>query len=394
MLAERNVRRWTAAGLIDAATAEKILAWEGAQRGSVWLWAVAGMGALAIGLGVLALVGANWEHIPAAVKLGVMLTLVAAMAAATAETWRREMTWPREIAALLLFGLVIAGIALIGQVYHLQSATWRALVLWLLLSTPFLALVTRTRLVAAIWAAAALATWFSADEPVRAALAAIGVAPTSSGRSVWSGDWVWALLFYLPCCWMAAAGIARRLWAPTRAQGDLLLGLAFAGFAGVVSFAIALGAMLPLRGEWRSTVMLGLLATLALAPIVWFGVNPARRRAALLFVAVSAAAWAMALPLEDWLSTGKRAAPAQALRAGLFIAYWAFIGWLASREGRRTLFGVAFTMIALRILVVYLEAIGGLTGTGAGLIGGGLLCLALAAVGWKLTKRVPKGAAP
>jgi len=55
-------------------------------------------------------------------------------------------------------------------------------------------------------------------------------------------------------------------------------------------------------------------------------------------------------------------------------------------------------MVGLRLLVLYFEAIGGLTATGFGLLGGGVLCLALAAAGWRLTRRVARpstgGSAP
>jgi hypothetical protein len=78
------------------------------------------------------------------------------------------------------------------------------------------------------------------------------------------------------------------------------------------------------------------------------------------------------------------------VRAVLFIAYWGAIGAMAARAGTRGLFGLAFTMIGLRLLVVYFEAIGGLTATGLGLIGGGVLCLALAAIGWRLMRRLPR----
>ena len=97
------------------------------------------MGALAMALGVMAIVGANWESIPAWLKLAVDLGLNGACAVAVFVFWRQQRLWLREIAALLLFGLVLSGIALIGQVYQLQSAPWRALVLWLALCTPFLA---------------------------------------------------------------------------------------------------------------------------------------------------------------------------------------------------------------------------------------------------------------
>ena len=78
------------------------------------------------------------------------------------------------------------------------------------------------------------------------------------------------------------------------------------------------------------------------------------------------------------------------MRAVLFIAYWGGIGAMAARAGARALFGLAFGMIGLRLLILYFEAIGGLTATGLGLIGGGVLCLGLAAIGWRLMRRMPR----
>ena len=161
MIAEHFARRWQKAGLIDDDLARRIVDWEIANRRPVVLWAIAGMGALAMALGVMAIVGANWESIPAWLKLAVDLGLNGACAVAVFVFWRQQRLWLREIAALLLFGLVLSGIALIGQVYQLQSDPWRALVLWLALCTPFLALTAHTRLTGTIWAIAAVTTWSS-----------------------------------------------------------------------------------------------------------------------------------------------------------------------------------------------------------------------------------------
>ena len=83
-------------------------------------------------------------------------------------------------------------------------------------------------------------------------------------------------------------------------------------------------------------------------------------------------------------------------RAVLFIAYWGVVGIDRRVHGCAGLFGLAFSVIGLRLLVLYFEAIGGLTATGLGLIGGGVLCLGLAAIGWRLMRRMsrrPAGAA-
>ena len=150
VIAEHFARRWQAAGLIDGDLAARIVAWEAAHRRPVFLWAVAGMGALALSLGIMAIVGANWDDIPAWLKLAVDLGLNAACTVVVFVSWRRDWPWRRELAALLLFGLVLSGIALIGQVYQLQSAPWRALTLWLVLATPFLAFTTLSRLAGTI----------------------------------------------------------------------------------------------------------------------------------------------------------------------------------------------------------------------------------------------------
>jgi len=64
------------------------------------------------------------------------------------------------------------------------------------------------------------------------------------------------------------------------------------------------------------------------------------------------------------------------------------LGAIAAQVGWRSLFGTAIAAVGLRLLVLYFEAIGGLTATGLGLLGGGVLCLALAAIGWRLVRRI------
>ncbi|HET6198192.1 MAG TPA: DUF2157 domain-containing protein [Acetobacteraceae bacterium] len=373
MIAEHFTRRWQAAGLIDGALAARIVAWEATHRRPVFLWAVAGMGTLALSLGIMAIVGANWESIPAWLKLAVDLGLNAACAVAMFVFWRRDWRWRRELAALLLFGLVLSGIALIGQVYQLQSAPWRALVLWLALGTPFLALTAYSRLTGIIWTIAAVTTWFAADEALHDLMA-------------WISHDELQLMGYLAACAMIVIAILRGLWPPAREQANLMGKLAWAGLiAATCSVAIS-----PNWGPWGRSAAIGpiLLATLATLPAaiaVWLGVERNERAHLLALLVGSLVAWSLALAVAD---VGGKIG--DLVRALLFIFYWIGIGAAAARAGRRGLFGLAFTMVGLRLLILYFEAIGGLTATGLGLIGGGVLCLLLAAIGWRLTRDVPR----
>jgi uncharacterized membrane protein len=384
VIAEHFTRRWQRAGLIDVDLAARIVAWEATHRRPVFLWAVAGLGTIALVLGLMAIVGANWESIPAWLKLAVDLGLNAASAVAVFVFWRRDWPWRRELAALLLFGLVLSGIALIGQVYQLQSAAWRALALWLALTTPFLALTARSRLTGTLWVIAAVITWFSADEPLRHLFLRVGV--LSPQLSSWIYGYQLSLMGYLAACVMIVIAIGRSLWPPARDQADLMGRLAWTGLIAACTVSI----------EWtRSTegasplgpILLATLATLPAAAAVWFGGERHDRIPLLALLVGSLVTWSLGVlvaPLYGKIG--------DLVRALLFIVYWMGIGAVAARASQRGLFGLAFAMVGLRLLILYFEAIGGLTATGLGLIGGGVLCLLLAAVGWRLTRGVPRRA--
>lgn len=383
VIAEHYLKRWRGAGLIDDGAVARINAWEATHRRPLWLWALSGMGALAIGLGVLAVVAANWEEIPPEAKLAGDLLVTGLCAVFVFVAWQRNRAWPREIGALLLCGLVIGSIALIGQVYQLQSDPWQALVTWLVLSTPFLALVTFSRLVGALWLAAAVLTWFAAYEPLEGLIMTL---PSGSAR-----DHFFHLLLYLPACLTIVVAVVRRRWPSGEDQGELLLKLALAGLAGAVSTTVAVINVRLADVVAPAEIWLGAGATLLAAAALWFGSGGLPRRPAIAFLGVSFVVWALALLLaRAWHAESKSAF--EAIFGLLFLAYWAAIGWLAARGGQRVVFGFAFTVIGVRLLILYFEAIGGLTATGLGLIGGGVLCLALTWAGWQLTRRLVHGA--
>ena len=69
---ERLVERWTAEGLIDAASAARIRAFEGANAGSnrlKWpIWIALAFGVVTLGAGALLFVAAHWDTLSPAVR--------------------------------------------------------------------------------------------------------------------------------------------------------------------------------------------------------------------------------------------------------------------------------------------------------------------------------------
>ena len=122
---EADLTRWVGEGLVTAESAGAIrrsLAAEGGFR----LPALLGLfGGLLIAASVSAFVAANWEAMPRLVKLAMILVGVVGALGMAARLERRGSAAGADAAAtcaVLIFG---AGIALIGQMYHLP-ADWPA----------------------------------------------------------------------------------------------------------------------------------------------------------------------------------------------------------------------------------------------------------------------------
>ncbi|HKV00462.1 MAG TPA: DUF2157 domain-containing protein [Vineibacter sp.] len=381
MFANRYLSRWQSAGLIDAAGAQRIADWERAQARPVWLWALAGLGAFAIGMGLIAVVAANWEVIPGWLKIAVNLALNVGAAAALFLAWQRHWEKTREILAIVLSGLVLSGIALISQVYQLDGPAWQALLLWMAICTPFLALMTRSRVLGVAWAAAATVTYLTAIEALDRVL----------GRLL-HGDAI-ILMVWVPGLLLMIVGIARGWLATTRGQANAIVACAVLALL----FAASVPQFIVFRPREEAGTMVAIIASLLVAALL---LRESRRddasaMALMVIVLGGLATWLATMMI--WKLAGANGATFWTRRstdglpylgaALVFIAFWAAVSWLALRAGRRALFVLAFAVITVRVFVIYWEAFGGLLNTGLGLIGGGLLCLALAALGWHIARR-------
>ena len=123
---DADLTRWAGAGLIAAEQAGAIRRSVLADAGGIRLPAILGMlGGLLLASGVAAFVAANWEMIPRVGKLaGILLAIIIALGFAL-RFERRSAALATDAAATcatLIFG---AGVALVGQMYHLP-ADWPA----------------------------------------------------------------------------------------------------------------------------------------------------------------------------------------------------------------------------------------------------------------------------
>jgi uncharacterized membrane protein len=119
---QRESSAWIEDGILDGSVRDRILARYDAEsvphRGTMALTLLA---VLMCGIGVLLVIGYNWDRIPAAAKVTMVLAAVAAAFAGAAVAYARQRPVLGEVLSFsgtLLFG---NGIWLIAQVLHIQG---------------------------------------------------------------------------------------------------------------------------------------------------------------------------------------------------------------------------------------------------------------------------------
>lgn len=108
-----------------------------------WLMILAYFAAFLIGLGIIALVAANWEQIPNNVKLGGAIVLMIANAAAVILSMKFKKNILTQVLCGVFAALIMAVIGLIGQIFQLRSDVSGACLLWALCAWPLFLITPR-----------------------------------------------------------------------------------------------------------------------------------------------------------------------------------------------------------------------------------------------------------
>ncbi|MCY0147063.1 DUF2157 domain-containing protein [Hoeflea sp. G2-23] len=129
----REIEQWTTAGLLPPGQGAVLLADHDRRHTGFSLAAVlAVLAAILLGAAVIALVAANWELIARPMRVLMLAVLIGAGLVTAVMALRKRARWVCEAAlvfSLLCFG---AGIALVGQMYHLSGDDVAFMLLWTL----------------------------------------------------------------------------------------------------------------------------------------------------------------------------------------------------------------------------------------------------------------------
>ncbi len=371
MAIDARLAEWVKQGFLDEEAAAEIAAFESGRSRRTAIYTVGGIGAMAVGLGLMAVVASNWDAFGPRMKVLADLLVGLGLAVGTGMVLDRAKGWMSE-AAIVVFALyTLASLALLGQVYQSTTPTWVALVLWALAITPLCSL-SHGRAVALLWIGACTAGWsgFFADylagrinSPAGLNLGLVGIGG-------------------VPIFW-AAVGLAPAVRASRPALASLAAGL---GLAGIFSA----GSTAPLAWYMNGSaeggapglmvLLAGLCGVVALA-----GLAQPRRppRKLIPLAAVFALAWlwsALALLMDH--------GDAPMFAAFQQLLFWGVTGWALVQHGRTSAFYAVTALICVRLVVVYVELFGSIFDTGVALLLGGLLTLGLTWLWAKASGRV------
>ncbi|MDH3201587.1 MAG: DUF2157 domain-containing protein [Myxococcales bacterium] len=355
MSLNRRLEAWIRAGIIDEGTSDRIRAFEEARKRPTALYALVGLGALAIGIGFVAIVAANWDAIPSAVKLGVDLLIGVALAFGIERLLRRDEGWSAEGLVIVYYLFVLASIGLIGQVYQLGSPLRVALGVWSLATLPLLFLA-RSRFAGGLWAAGLITTYVAnAYEWIELAKDA-----DRPDLSVSLGVALPVLIFGLSWVLRRSSDKVSRTF-----QEVAWVVLAVGAFAGSFTWYVRI------QPEHLVTWGAGVTIVLVAVPILFgralFGKRSVLASATLVVVVIT-----LLLPLV--MTHGSLR-----LVGGLVgLAVLGFFAFAAYSIGHHAAFSILTAAIGIRMVTIYFEVFGSLMSTGLGMVTGGVLTLLIA----------------
>ncbi len=368
----KKIEAWVQSGIIDPQTGTRILEFESEKSPHLRiLFALSGLSGLAIGIGIISVIAANWDKIPPHIKLTNCILLSTTLSVAIYFSLAKEKKWLKETLITIYYIYVLAGIALVGQIYQLGTPTYQGLLLWSVATGP-LVLLGEGKFLSTLWYLGLLATYLSGVYELQDLI---------NSKSL--EDAIFLLIYICPFCFLFLGywKIFINNWpnyANTfqRFSWGILILLGSLGSAGWYQTVDENSTL-----TWGATIGLG-LTVLAVGVTRKMVPSIGRKALQVINIGIIASSLSWFLPLSI---------PHESLKllgALSFISFWALIGWAAIQLQFKRLFNAATTLIAVRIFIIYLEVFGSLLTTGLGLIFSGVLILGFTWLWYKKSSKL------
>lgn len=355
----KKITQWQNAGLISAEQGRKINVWEQQNNKPYLFYGLIALSLFCIGLGIISVIAANWDTIPAVIKLGSALLLLSGCACLTYMAYlKQKQAW--FDGSIFLFALSVLGvIGLTAQVYQLQPDGYTAYLLWSTLIFPLLFFV-KSALLPLIWIPVMWGSFWSyiIDHEIAA-----------KTLEIITNSWDYAI----PILWLA-------LWIIFYQLLDKYVGKYAAGIKKALVFWLAFYIVVTI-------FMIDRDYGTALLNHNHHGLQHADNGIRISFIVLSACLCALSFRLGGkkfiWPFLLAVMIAGSLLPLGFVISLTALAGagFYAYKTNRPRLLNFILVLAGIRIFIIYIDIFGSLMQTGLGLILSGFILLGLI-FGW------------
>lgn len=350
---EKALKEWVSLDLLSQTQANQIQQHEAAKSGSWILSGLLTLGVIAISIGVISLIAANWQEISDVVKLAIDFSLLIGLSIGILCAWnvKRELLFEILLFAFLFFCL--ASIGLIAQIYQTGGELYQALMLWTIITIGTL-FVSKRLPTPLVWTAGFLI--------------AVGCTVANSPL-FWPvfQDKDHAVLVLIPLfSWCLMLLFQKKAATQSNVVRALGIWTIVSGLIGIISIELRSKYLFPIIVSdfvpYLPSYVLAVFAVIG----TWLTTPYHYIQKLLLSLVVLIFVILFTLPLTE---------AGNAISALFILSLMAI--FFASLQ-RRGLFQLFLILIGIRLLVLYFQALGGLALTGVGLVIAGGLMIAMA----------------
>lgn len=364
----KKIANWQKADLITKSQGEAIWTFENTSNKPKLWYGLLSLAVFCIGLGVISLVAANWQEIPAWCKLTLDILVLAALAGGIIRSQDQSRCLRMEALIIGYALMIMASIGLVGQIYQLQPTSYMAYFIWALLTSPLL-FFSKRLLLPMVWVPVFLFSFLDRLAQMKCFYDLYNIVDKSfpfalSLYSVLAMAIAYVFLKKLSAQHLPKLQEAWKFWLAVVIVGNVVLMDALAGnqwgsllingfgqysynYAVIVALVIGMICLIGLNYFWKNGLLLsGVVLSLAIFSLIYTSLPNYE---------IVFQLWGLFLSLSV-----------------LFL-----IMQYAQKNGQPKLLNMTTTLIGLRLLVVYLQVFGSLLTTGVGLVSSGVVLLVL-----------------
>lgn len=344
----KKVEEWVKNDVINQSDADNILKYENEYRPSYVLHTILGIACLAIVVGIISIIAANWHKVPAYLKLTSNFSAHVAILSSIYYFYKKENKKVTDLLIGIEFGMVIGTIALIGQIYHLDGHLFNSTSFWIVVTTP-LVLFSSFHYIPYAWTILLVFVYFQGIHFIYQDFVKADYAFARSSLCISF------ILYWLSCMFQRYK--KDHFHIATQKIGLFL-------FASIITFVTSL-AWYAQNDFLQYKEFLVATILLALPTIIYLFKRNMKD------VAIIVSMGTVFFLLPQYIQHEEQ----KIIAGATFLIFWISIARFAYKRQIKNIFDAASFLIAVRIIAIYFEVFGSLLQTGIGLITAGILTI-------------------